>query len=70
MSDQRSLLVEEHTDRVVVTLNRPERRNAIDQGMVDELHVVCARLEVAPRILIVTGAGGVFASGADIAELR
>ncbi|MGO4300899.1 enoyl-CoA hydratase/isomerase family protein [Leifsonia sp. RAF41] len=70
MSDQRSLLVDEHDDRVAVTLNRPARRNAIDQGMVDELHVVCARLEVAPRILILTGAGGVFASGADIAELR
>ncbi|MGO4534448.1 enoyl-CoA hydratase/isomerase family protein [Leifsonia sp. 2MCAF36] len=70
MSDQPSLTVEERSDRVVVTLNRPERRNAIDQRMVDELHRVCASLEVAPRILILAGAGGVFASGADIAELR
>lgn len=70
MSDDRSLAVEERTDRVIVTLDRPDRRNAIDQRMVDELHVVCARLEVAPRILILTGANGVFASGADIAELR
>jgi enoyl-CoA hydratase len=69
MSEQ-SLRVEERPDRVVVTLDRPERRNAIDQAMVDELHRVCARLEVAPRILILTGAEGVFASGADIAELR
>ena len=70
MSDEHSLTVEERADRVVVTLDRPERRNAIDQRMVDELHAVCARLEVAPRILILVGAGGVFASGADIAELR
>ena len=57
-------------DRVVVTLNRPDARNAIDQATIDELHLVCAELEVQPRVLIITGAGGVFASGADIAELR
>jgi enoyl-CoA hydratase/carnithine racemase len=65
-----TLRVEESADRVVVTLDRPERRNAIDQRMVDELHDVCATLEREPRLLILTGAGGVFASGADIAELR
>ena len=31
---------------------------------------LCAELESDPRILILTGAGGVFASGADIAQLR
>jgi len=70
MSDTRSLTVDELPDRVVATLDRPERRNAIDQRMVDELHAVCERLERDPRILILIGAGGVFASGADIAELR
>jgi enoyl-CoA hydratase/carnithine racemase len=65
-----ALLVDERPDRVVVTLNRPARRNAIDQRMVDELHAVCAELEREPRILIITGTDGVFASGADIAELR
>lgn len=70
MTGQSSLTVEDRDDRVVVTLDRPERRNAIDQRMVDELHHVCATLEVQPRILILTGSGGVFASGADIAELR
>jgi len=57
-------------DRVVVQLNRPDVRNAIDQRMVDELHAVCAELEVDPRILILIGGDGVFASGADIRELR
>ena len=51
-------------------LSRPEVRNAINQQMVDELHAVCAELEAIPRILILTGSDGVFASGADIAELR
>lgn len=65
-----ALLVEEQGDRVVVLLNRPEVRNAIDQQMVDELHTVCAALEQNPKVLIIAGVDGVFASGADIAQLR
>jgi len=64
------LLIEDGPDRVVATLNRPETRNAIDQTMVDELHEVCEWLEREPRILVLAGAGGTFASGADIGELR
>ena len=69
-TDFRTLLVEEREDRVVVQLNRPEVRNAIDQQMVDELHIVCAALEQNPKVLIIGGVDGVFASGADIAQLR
>ncbi|MEV8039530.1 enoyl-CoA hydratase/isomerase family protein [Arthrobacter sp. NPDC080082] len=65
-----TLLVEERPDRLVVLLNRPEARNAIDQQMVDELHRVCAYLEQTPKVLIIAGTNGVFASGADIAQLR
>lgn len=66
-----SISVDERDDRLVVTLTRPERRNAIDGWMIDELHTVCAELERAPRLLLLTGgADGVFAGGADIAELR
>ncbi len=53
-----------------LVLNRPEVRNAIDQQMVDELHEVCGRLEAEPKLLIISGAGGTFASGADIRQLR
>jgi enoyl-CoA hydratase/carnithine racemase len=65
------IAVEERADRVVVTLDRPARRNAIDAEMVDALHGVCATLEREPRLLLLTGgADGVFAAGADIAQLR
>jgi enoyl-CoA hydratase len=57
-------------DRVTAILDHAPTRNAIDQRMVDEFHVVCVALERAPRILIITGANGIFASGADIAQLR
>lgn len=65
-----TLLVVRQTDRLHVQLNRPEVRNAIDQTMINELHLVCAELELEPRILILSGSNGVFASGADIAQLR
>jgi len=64
------LLIERQDDRVVAHLNRPEARNAINQEIIDALHGLCAELEAEPRILILAGAGGTFASGADIAELR
>lgn len=65
-----SLKIDETDDRVVVRLNRPEVRNAIDQQMVDELHDVCADLEHRPRVAVILGEGGTFAAGADIAQLR
>ncbi|MFI8995026.1 enoyl-CoA hydratase/isomerase family protein [Streptomyces sp. NPDC053542] len=64
-----TLRVEERDDRVVVTLYRPEARNALSGLMISELHAVCDLLERDPRLLLLTGHGGVFAGGADIAEL-
>ncbi|MFI8067922.1 enoyl-CoA hydratase/isomerase family protein [Streptomyces sp. NPDC086033] len=65
-----TLLVERREDRVVVTLHRPEARNAISGRMIAELHRVCEDLEREPKLMLLTGHGGVFAGGADIAELR
>ncbi|WP_309081030.1 enoyl-CoA hydratase/isomerase family protein [Zhihengliuella sp.] len=82
-ADFTTLRLTDGEDRLLVQLHRPEVRNAIDQTMVDELHAVCAELERTPRILILSGtpsqapteenprgAKGIFASGADIAQLR
>lgn len=65
-----TLRIEELGDRVVATLDRPEKRNAIDQETIDALHALCSSLEADPRTLILTGSGGMFAAGADIAQLR
>jgi enoyl-CoA hydratase len=65
-----SLEVEEQSHRVLIRLNRPEAKNAIDRSMVEELHAVCHQLERSTRIALVVGAGGDFAAGADIAQLR
>jgi enoyl-CoA hydratase len=67
-----SIRVADHEgDRLVVTLDRPDKRNAIDADMVRALHGVCDRLEREPRLLLLTGGtDGIFAAGADIAQLR
>jgi enoyl-CoA hydratase len=57
----------------LVTLNRPERRNAVDQAVVDALHGVLDTLQADENVgaMILTGAGDkAFAAGADIAQLR
>lgn len=53
-----------------VTLNRPERKNALDEAMRAELPRVFAALQDDPevRAIVLTGAGGAFCSGADLAE--
>lgn len=64
------VLVEEANDRVVLRLNRPEVRNAIDLATVEALHEACRHLERDPRVALIIGSGGTFAAGADIAQLR
>jgi enoyl-CoA hydratase/carnithine racemase len=53
-----------------VRLDRPDKRNALNQamwrGLPELLATIAARLET--RVLVLRGAGGAFAAGADIAE--
>lgn len=67
-----SLLVAVSDDVGVLTLNRPEKRNALTQAMWRALPEAASALEANPdvKVLIVTGAGGSFAAGADIAEFE
>lgn len=65
-----ALSLREDEDLLTIELSRPQVRNAIDQIMVDELHEVCAYLEENPKTAIIIGTDGVFASGADISQLK
>lgn len=65
-----TLTVAEFDSHVHVELARPEKKNAISAATAAELHRVCEHLETAPKIVIISGAGGVFAAGADIEEMR
>jgi enoyl-CoA hydratase len=68
-----SLRVESSDGVAVVTIHRPEARNAINLEVVNEMHAALQGLadDRTTRVLILTGSGRTaFASGADIRELR
>jgi methylglutaconyl-CoA hydratase len=55
-------------DVTVVTLNRPEVRNAFDERMIDELSAFAASIPAdgSVRAVVIRGAGAVFSAGADV----
>jgi len=54
---------------LLITLNRPEKRNAIDGLLIEELgHSLIAARD--SRVIVIAGAGKDFCSGADLAALR
>ncbi|HVL98136.1 MAG TPA: enoyl-CoA hydratase-related protein [Egibacteraceae bacterium] len=55
-----------------VTMNRPEVRNAFDDGLVAALLAAADALAAddAVRVVVLTGAGGVFSAGADLGWMR
>ena len=62
----------ETVDRVaMVTLNRPEKRNALSSEMLIELESTLLVLDKDPEVdvLILTGAGSAFCAGLDMNEL-
>lgn len=66
------LLVEHPSDDIVVLrINRPQARNALNQAVRGRLAEEIARYGADPkaRCLIVTGSDTVFAAGADITEM-
>jgi len=66
-----TLLVERAANGVVtVTLNRPEKKNAINGAMWNELWETFREVaeHADDRVLVLTGAGDAFCSGADLSE--
>jgi methylglutaconyl-CoA hydratase len=55
-----------------VTLNRPEKRNALDSATIEGLRAAFAELdrEHDVRVIVLTGAGRDFCAGADLAQLQ
>jgi len=65
-----SLLVERTDGVVTCTLNRPEKRNAVTQDMWLALIDLFEEVATNPddRVLVITGAGEGFCSGADLGD--
>ena len=64
----KTILMEKRDGAAVITLNRPEKLNAINPEMRSEFSDALGDLEVDDeiRVVIVTGAGRAFCAGADI----
>ena len=63
------VLVETRGPVALVTLNRPDKLNALDYGLIDRLMAELDAIEAhdGVRAVVLTGAGRAFSSGADIA---
>lgn len=51
-----------------ITLNRPDRRNALSRALVRALHAAVTELSPETRVILLAGAGPSFCAGGDIAE--
>jgi enoyl-CoA hydratase/carnithine racemase len=69
---ERNLSIEQEAGLVTITMNRPERRNALSTAMMAEL--IAALREAGAsrevRAVILAGAGPAFSAGHDLGELR
>lgn len=53
----------------VITINRPERRNALTVDAAREVAEACESASPASRAIVLTGAGSAFCAGGDFTEL-
>ncbi|NNF58013.1 MAG: enoyl-CoA hydratase/isomerase family protein [Rhodothermaceae bacterium] len=67
------MLTTDHSGAVLtLTLNRPDKRNALSAGLVGALKTALAEAAAddAVRVIVLTGAGRAFSAGADLAALQ
>jgi methylglutaconyl-CoA hydratase len=72
MADYNKILYNVENRIARVTLNRPDKRNALDAEIVNELKAALKQAagDETVRVVLVTGAGKDFCSGADLAALQ
>src|ERR1700723_4554211 len=68
MSEQAHALIEQRGHVLIVTMNRPEARNALSPSMMALMRQAWDRVDADPgiRVCVLTGAGGAFCAGADL----
>ncbi|HEX2090996.1 MAG TPA: enoyl-CoA hydratase-related protein [Longimicrobiaceae bacterium] len=72
MAEEPRLLVSHEGGIARLTMNRPEKRNALDAGLVAALKEALREADADPevRVVALAGAGKDFCSGADLSALR
>ena len=72
MASQILYSVDEGVGIASVTLDRPERRNALNRALVEELKgaLTLAESDERVRVIVIAGSGPDFCAGADLRELQ
>ena len=66
-----TLLIESRDQISTITLNRPDKRNAINTQMIAELQSALDSVEKThDRVVVLTGAGSIFCAGMDLSLLQ
>ena len=68
MSEQAHALIEQRGHVLIVTMNRPQARNALSASMMALMRQAWDQVDADPgiRVCVLTGAGGAFCAGADL----
>ena len=68
MSDEATVLTEEADGVLVITINRPEAKNAVNLAVAQGVAAALERLDSddSLRVGVLTGAGGTFCAGMDL----
>ncbi|MGU9951569.1 MAG: enoyl-CoA hydratase [Gammaproteobacteria bacterium WSBS_2016_MAG_OTU1] len=66
------LLTENRDNTRILTLNRPQSRNALSDALIDELHqaLLAAAADSTVRVIIIAASGSVFCAGHDLREVQ
>ncbi|MCA1636715.1 MAG: enoyl-CoA hydratase/isomerase family protein [Acidobacteria bacterium] len=72
MNKSKSVIYAVEGTVALITLNRPEKRNALNEDLIDGLKEALREVDSddAVRVAVITGAGADFCSGADLAALQ
>lgn len=72
MPEYKEILYRAENNICWVTLNRPEKRNALNEGLVMELKtaIASAAEDPAVKVIVVRGAGKDFCAGADLSQIQ
>jgi methylglutaconyl-CoA hydratase len=72
MADYTVIIYEIKNAAAQITLNRPEKRNALNEAVINELKQAlhAAEADAKVKVVVIRGAGKDFCAGADLAQLQ
>jgi methylglutaconyl-CoA hydratase len=72
MPEWTQIKYETNEGAATITLNRPEKKNALNATLIAEVHdaIETAGRDTAIRVIVLRGAGSDFCAGADLAQLE